>query len=52
MPRYFGQKGHNKQTWQFRKTHPQLQVLQKEAKACMSFFDKLDQCLQQQQQTN
>ena len=52
MPRYFGQKGHNKQTWQFQKTHPQLRVLQKEAKACMSFFDQLDQCLQQQQQTN
>ena len=33
MPRYFGQKGHNKQTGQFRKTHPKLQVLQKEAKA-------------------
>ena len=52
MPRYFGQKGHNKQTWQFRKTHPQLGVLQKQAKARMSFFDQLDQCLQQQQQTN
>ena len=52
MPRYFGQKGHNKQTWQFQKTHPQLRVLQKEAKACMSFFDQLDQCLQQQQQRN
>ena len=52
MPRYFGQKGHKKQTWQFRKTHPQLRVLQKEAKARMSFFNQLDQCLQQQQQTN
>ena len=52
MPRYFGQKGHNKQTWQFRKTQPQLRVLQKEAKACMSFFNQLDQCLQQQQQRN
>ena len=52
MPRYFGQKGHNKQTWQFRKTHPQLRVLQKEVKACMSFFNQLDQCLQQQQQRN
>ena len=52
MPRYFGQKGHNKQTWQFLKTHPQLRVLQKEAKAHMSFFDQLDQCLQKQQQTN
>ena len=52
MPRYFGQKGHNKQTWQFRKTHPQLRVLQKEAKARMSFFDQLDQCLQKQQHTN
>ena len=52
MPRYFGQKGHNKQTWQFQKTHPQLQVLQKEVKARMSFFDQLDQCLQQQQQRN
>ena len=52
MPRYFGQKGHNKQTWLFQKTHPQLQVLQKEAKAHMSFFDQLDQCLQQQQQRN
>ena len=48
MPRYFGQKGHNKQTWQFRKTHPQVRVLQKEAKARMSFFNQLDQCLQQQ----
>ena len=26
MPRYFGQKGHNKQTWQFQKTHPQLRI--------------------------
>ena len=52
MPRYFGQKGHNKQTWQFRKTHPQLRVLQKEAKVCISFFDQLVQCLQQQQQRN
>ena len=52
MPRYFGQKGHNKQTLQFRKTHPQLRVLQKEVKARMSFFDQLDQCLQQQQQRN
>ena len=52
MPRYFGQKGHNKQTWQFRKTHPEHQVLQKEVKVCMSFFDQLDQCLQQQQQRN
>ena len=50
MPRYFSQKGHNKQTWQFRKTHPQLRVLQKEAKARMTFFDQLDQCLQQHQQ--
>ena len=48
MPRYFGQKGHNKQTWQFQKTHLQVRVLQKEAKARMSFFDQLDQCLQQQ----
>ena len=40
------------QTWQFLKTHPQLRVLQKEAKARMSFFDQLDQCLQKQQQTN
>ena len=52
MPRYFGQKGHNKQTWQFQKTHTQLRVLQKEAKAHMSFFNQLDQCLQQQQQRN
>ena len=52
MPRYFSQKGHNKQTWQFRKTHPQLRVLQKEAKARMSFFNQLDQYLQKQQQTN
>ena len=52
MPRYFGQKGHNKQTWQFRRTHPQLRILQKEAKARMSFFDQLDQCLKQQQQRN
>ena len=49
MPHYFGQKGHNKQTWQFRKTHPQLRVLQKEAKACMSFFDQIKQALHNQQ---
>ena len=29
-------------------THLQVRVLQKEAKARMSFFDQLDQCLQQQ----
>ena len=49
MPRYFGQKGHIKQTWQFRKTHPQLRVLQKEAKARMSFFDHIIQALHNQQ---
>ena len=43
MPRYFGQKGHNKQTWQFRKTHPQLRVLQKEAKAGMNFFNQIQE---------
>ena len=43
MPCYFGQKGHNKQTWQFRKTHPQLRVLQKEAKAQMNFFDQMQE---------
>ena len=49
MPHYFGLKGHNKQTWQFRKTHPQLRVLQKKAKARMSFFDQIKQALHNQQ---
>ena len=49
MPCYFGPKGHNKQSWQFRKTHPQLRVLQKEAKAQMSFFDQIKQALHNQQ---
>ena len=49
MPHYFGQKGHNKQTWQFRKMHPQLRVLQKEAKAQMSFFDQIEQALNSHQ---
>ena len=49
MPCYFGQKGHNKQTWQFRKTHPQLRVLQKEAKAWMNFFDQIQEALENQQ---
>ena len=48
MPHYFGQKGHNKQTWQFKKTHPQLRVLQKEAKAHMNFFDQIQEALEQQ----
>ena len=49
MPCYFGQKGHNKQTWQFRKTHPQLRVLQKEAKAQMNFFDQIQEALEKHQ---
>ena len=49
MPCYFGQKGHNKQTWQFRKTHPQLRVLQKEAKARMNFFDQIQEALEKHQ---
>ena len=49
MPCYFGQKGHNKQTWQFRKTHPQLRVLQKEAKAWMNFFDQIQEALEKHQ---
>ena len=49
MPCYFGQKGHNKQTWQFRKTHPQLRVLQKEAKAWMNFFDQIQEALENHQ---
>ena len=49
MPRYFGQKGHNKQTWQFRETHPQVRVLQKEVKARMNFFDQIQEALEKQQ---
>ena len=49
MPRYFSQKGHNKQTWQFRKTHPQLRVLQKEVKAQMNFFDQIQEALEKHQ---
>ena len=49
MPRYFSQKGHNKQTWQFRKTHPQLRVLQKKAKAQMNFFDQIQEALEKHQ---
>ena len=49
MPCYFGQKGHNKQTWQFRKTHPQLRVLQKEAKARVNFYDQIQEALEKQQ---
>ena len=49
MPHYFGQKGHNKQTWQFRKTPPQLTVLQKEAKDRMSFFNQIEQALKTHQ---
>ena len=49
MPCYFGQKGHNKQTWQFRKTHPQLRVLQKEAKARMNFFNQIQEALENHQ---
>ena len=48
-PCYFGQKGHNKQTRQFRKTHPQLRVLQKETKARMNFFDQIQEALQNEQ---
>ena len=44
-----GQKGHNKQTWQFRKTHPQLRVLQKEVKAWMNFFDQIQEALEKHQ---
>ena len=49
MPHYFSQKGHNKQTWQFRKTHPQLRVLQQEAKAQMNFFDQIQEALENHQ---
>ena len=49
MPRYFGQKGHNKQTWQFHKTNPQLRLLQKEVKARISFFDHIENALKAQQ---
>ena len=49
MPHYFGQKGHNKQIWQFRKTHPKLRVLQKEAKAQMNFFDQIQEALEKHQ---
>ena len=38
MPKYFGHKGHNKQTWKFKKTHPQLRVFQKETQARIGFF--------------
>ena len=48
MPRYFGHKGHNKQLWQFQKKHPQVRILQKEAKACMNFFDQIDAALRNQ----
>ena len=49
MPHYFGQKGHNKQTRQFRKTHPQLRVVQKEVKAQMNFFDQIQEALEKHQ---
>ena len=49
MPCYFSQKGHNKQTWQFRKTHPQLRVLQKRAKSQMNFFDQIQEALEKHQ---
>ena len=48
MPKYFGHKGHNKQTWQFKKTHPQLRVFQKETQARIGFFDHIDQLVQKQ----
>ena len=49
MPCYFSQNGHNKQTLQFRKTHPQLRVLQKEAKAQINFFDQIQEALENHQ---
>ena len=49
MPCYFSQNGHNKRTCQFRKTHPQLRVLQKEAKARMNFFDQIQEALEKHQ---
>ena len=48
MPKYFGHKGHNKQTWQFKKTHPQLRVFQKETQARIGFFDQIKQLVQKQ----
>ena len=48
MPKYFGHKGHNKQTWQFKKTHPQLRVFQKETQARIGFFDQIEQLVQKQ----
>ena len=50
MPKYFGHKGHNKQTWQFKKTHPQLRVFQKETQARIGFFDQIEQLVQKQRQ--
>ena len=48
MPKYFGHKGHNKQTWQFKKTHPQLRVFQKETQARIGFFNQIEQLVQKQ----
>ena len=48
MPKYFGHKGHNKQTWKFKKTHPQLRVFQKETQARIGFFDQIEQLVQKQ----
>ena len=48
MPHHFGQKGHNKQTWQFSKTHSLLRALQKESKAHMNFFDQIQEALEHQ----
>ena len=48
MPKYFGHKGHNKQTWQFRKTHPQLRIYQKETQARIGFFDQINQLIEKQ----
>ena len=50
MPKYFGHKGHNKQTWQFKKTHPQLRVFQKETQARIGFFNQIEQLVQKQRQ--
>ena len=48
MPKYFGHKGHNKQTWKFKKTHPQLRVFQKETQARIGFFDQIEHLVQKQ----
>ena len=48
MPKYYRHKGHNKQTWQFRKTHPQLRIYQKETQVRIDFFDQINQLIEKQ----